>query len=255
MSFSFTDRLIDEYHTQGFTVFRAILPPSLIDDLRRVCDRARDLAREKHGPQAQRLQPVAAHDLDQRPFRDFRELAVLRDAMARLLSPEHDYGTDEILGVLLEPAEKSWCTAWHRDWRDNAPGLDLGAWEAVYRDIRYFNQLNGAIYEDACTWVVPGSHLRPDLPREVARFPTRPIPVPDLEGRSDAERERICLEYCESMPGAVRLHLNTGDLAVYRNTLWHLGAYVPYARRATLHDAIVTPEYAAWFKNWRERNR
>ena len=41
---------------------------------------------------------------------------------------------------------------------------------------------NCALYEDTSTWVVPGSHLRHNLPREKERFPTRPIPVPELEG-------------------------------------------------------------------------
>ena len=53
------------------------------------------------------------------------------------------------------------------------------------------------------------------------------------------------------MPGAVRLRLNAGDCAVYRNTLWHLGSYLPYRKRATLHDAVETPEYAAWWRKQR----
>jgi hypothetical protein len=246
MAFRFSDQHVEEYHRHGAAVFRRILPASLVGDLRRVTDRARELARERHGPQAQRLQPVAAYDLDQRPFEAFRDLAELREAIARLLSPQHTYGTPEWLGVLVEPAELPYCTFWHRDWRDNASNLDRAVWEAVFTDIRLFNQINCALYEDDCTWIVPGSHLRADLSCEVERFPTRPIPGPALEGKSVVERERLCLEYCESMPGAQRLHLDAGDCAVYRNSLWHLGSYVPYAKRATLHDAVLTPEFAAW---------
>ena len=123
--------------------------------------------------------------------------------------------------------------------------LFLAAWEAVFHDTDYFNQLNCALHQDSSTWVVPGSHLRPDLPREHAAFPARPIPSPAFEGTNE-ERERACLEYCRSMPGAVCLHLDAGDFALYRNTLWHLGSYVPYARRATLHDVVDTPEFIAW---------
>jgi ectoine hydroxylase-related dioxygenase (phytanoyl-CoA dioxygenase family) len=253
MAFQFSDRHIEEYHTHGYTVFRGILPPSLIADLRRVTDRARPIAREKRGPQAQRLQPVAAYDLDPKPFEAFRDLPELCDAVTRVLSPRHTHGTREYLGVLFEPAELPYCTPWHRDWRDNIPGLEVARWEAVSRDPRYFNQLNCALYKDDCTWVVPGSHLRADLPREVARFPTRPIPGPELEGKSCEERERLCLEYCQSMPGAVRLHLDAGDFALYRNTLWHLGSYLPYCKRATLHDVVDTPEYVAWREETREQ--
>jgi len=245
MPFQFSDHHIDEYQTQGYTVFRSILPPSLIADLRRVTDRAREMAREKYGPQAQRLQPVFEYDLDPGPFEALGELPPLRDAVASLLSPRHTFATRYMLGVLIEPAERPWCTKWHRDWRDNVPGLDVAAWEAVFRDQNYFNQVNCALYQDSSTWVVPGSHLRDDLPRERAAFPPRPISEPRPEGTNE-ECERAYLEYCRSMPGAVCLHLDAGDFALYRNTLWHLGNYVPYCKRATLHDVVDTPEFIEW---------
>ena len=246
MSFLFTDAHINDYYTLGYTVFRGILPPALITDLRRVTDQAREIARASGGGQVQRLQPVSKYEIDQQPFKDFGALPELHDAITRLLGANFTYGTLDLLGVLLEPAELPWCTAWHRDWRDNMPGLKLSQWDGVQADVRLFNQVNCALYEDTSTWVVPGSHLRRDLPGEVARFPERPIPTPQLEGKSSAERERLCLEYCQSMPGAVQLHLDAGDFALYRNTLWHIGNYVPYRKRATLHDAVDTVEFATW---------
>ena len=48
------------------------------------------------------------------------------------------------------------------------------------------------------------------------------------------------------MPGAVQIHLDAGDFCLYRNTLWHLGNYVPYRIRATLHDAADTQDFATW---------
>lgn len=252
--FHFSDEHIDSYHRQGFTVFQGILPPSLVTDLRRVTDRAREIAREKYGPQAQRLQPVYAHGLDRRPFDALRDLAPLRDAITRLLSPRHVTATESMLGVLLEPAELPWCTAWHRDWRDNVGDLDMDGWLRAYRDLNLFNQVNCALYADSSTWVVPGSHLRPDLPREVERFPMRPILGPHLEGLSSVERERACLDYCRGMPGAVPLRLEAGDFALYRNTLWHLGTYVPYTKRATLHDVVDTPEFIAWRETARKKD-
>jgi hypothetical protein len=246
MSFTFRDTHISDYHMLGYTVFRGIVPPSLIRDLRRETDRARDIARKQGGPQVQRLQPVSKYDVDQKPFRDFGELPELRDAISRVLSPHHTYATAAHLGVLLEPAEMPWCTAWHRDWRDNNAGMKLSEWVAVRDDVNLFNQVNCALYEDTSTWVVPGSHLRRDLPGEAQRFPDRPIPAPDLNGQTSEERERICLDYCRSLPGAVQLVLDAGDFALYRNTLWHIGNYVPYRKRATLHDAVDTPEYVQW---------
>ncbi len=246
MVFEFSDRHIDEYYRDGYTVFGQILPPSLLGDLRRVSDRARELARQIRGGQTQRLQPVSAHDLEQQPFVDYTELAPLNDAITRVLSPAHYHGGPEVMGILFEPAETPYCTHWHRDWRDNIGGLPLEMWDAGFADLKLFNQVNCALYEDSCTWVVPGSHLRRDLPGEIARFPQRPIAKPELEGLSCEQCERVCLEYCRSMPGAVQLHLDAGDFALYRNTLWHIGNYVPYKKRATLHDSVDTAEFAAW---------
>ena len=246
MKFTFSDQHIEEYHTQGYTVFLQILPPSLIRDLRHVSDKARTIARERGGPQVQRLQPVGNYDLDQQPFIDYAELPPLVDAIAKLLTPRHRHGNRSHFGILLEPAEMPYCTQWHRDWRDNCGGLNLSAWDAVFSDINLFNQINCALYDDDCTWVVPDSHLRRDLLREAKLFPERPIPGPRLNGLTAEEREHVCLDYCQSMPGGVRLSLGAGDFALYRNTLWHLGNYVPYCKRATLHDTADTAEFAAW---------
>ncbi|MCZ6679248.1 MAG: hypothetical protein O7E52_18620 [Candidatus Poribacteria bacterium] len=246
MRFKLSDEHIDLYSTQGYTVFRKIVPPSLISDLRRVTDTAREIARQHGGPQVQRLQPIARYELPQQPFIDYAELPELVDAIAALLTPRHRHGDRDHFGVLLEPAQMPYCTAWHRDWRDNIPGLPLSMWEEGLLDINLFNQINCALYADSCTWIVPGSHLRRDLPREAQRFPNRPIAGPNLDGKTAEEREHLCLQYCRSMPGAVQLHLEAGDFALYRNTLWHIGNYVPYCKRATLHDSATTPEYVAW---------
>ena len=246
MAFRLSDRHIEDYHRLGYTVFERILPPALIGDLRRVTDRAREIARERAGVQTQRLQPLADFDLEQQPLADYTELPELVDALTGVLTPSHTQGGPDSMGVLLEPAELPYCTHWHRDWRDNINGLDLSSWDTAFRDIDLFNQVNCALYEDSCTWFVPGSHLRRDLPREIARFPHRPIATPELEGKSAVEREGLCLEYCRSLPGAVQIHLAAGDYALYRNTLWHIGNYVPYRKRATLHDFIDTPEYSRW---------
>jgi hypothetical protein len=246
VSWSWSERHIEEYHRLGYTVFQGILPASLIGDLRRACDVARLLARQRTGPQAQRLQPVFDFDIDHAAFTAFAELPDLVDALQRTLSPHHTYGQRDGLGVLLEPADLPWCTQWHRDWRDNCAGLDLERWDAGLHDVDLFNQLNCALYEDSSTWVVPGSHLRRDLPQEVACFPQRPIPGPELDGLDAAARERACWQYCTCLVGATPLHLAAGDFCLYRNTLWHIGNYVPYRKRATLHDYIDTPAYRLW---------
>lgn len=240
-----TDRHLEEYETSGYTVFRGIIPPDLLAALRRACAEGREEARRCHGRQVQRFQPVARYDLDPEPFRAFRELPELVEAVRFVLGDTATFGDPDQMGVLLEPGDQPYCTRWHRDWRDNAPWLDYSRWHAAFADRRYFNQSNCPLYADHSLWVVPGSHLRAyDLRRERELFPVRPVPEPDWTGLTPEERERTALIYVRSMPGARQVHLEAGDYLLYRNTLWHLGNYVPYVRRATLHDFVDTPEYA-----------
>ena len=60
-------------------------------------------------------------------------------------------------------------------------------------------------------------------PPNARRFPTASRTAPSFETESNEERERLCLAYCRRMPGATRVHLDPGDLCVYRGTLWHMG--------------------------------
>ena len=247
--FQFSERHIEEYQTQGYTVFRGIVPSTLIEDLRRQCDLGAKIGREKDGLNAQRFIPRTIEGIDLQPFRDFLELPAIRESVAKVLPSEVISSTVEgMFSVLIEPGESPYCTLWHRDWRDNVKGIDLARWEADYKDMDLFNQVNCALYEDSCTWVVPGSHLRSDTDAEVARFPSRPIDGPQLEGLNNSERERVCLEYCQSLPGAQRLLLDAGDYCLYRNSLWHLGNYVHYRRRATLHEGVFTAKFKAWIE-------
>jgi len=52
------------------------------------------------------------------------------------------------------------------------------------------------------------------------------------------------------MPRAIRLHLDAGDFGLYRNHGYHLGLYVPYKKRATLHDSVWTPLWKAAYDRW-----
>lgn len=245
MRFSLNDQHVSDFHSLGYTIFRAVLPPSLIRDLRQVCERGAALVRAKNGGNSQRFQPVAKFDLDQKPFEVYRDLPELKEAFATLLSPRHYHGDLNVLGVLIEPTERPWCTNWHRDLVHH--DLDLTMATIPFYDLNLFNQINCALYEDSSTWYVPGSHLRPELPGEIAAMGgTIPAPGPNLENLNAEEAEARCNAYCHQMPGAIQMHLNAGDLAVYRAIGWHAGNYATYRKRATLHDAVETPEYKAY---------
>jgi hypothetical protein len=245
MSFHFSKRSIEDYRRDGYVVFREILPPSLIADLRRVSERGSELARAAGGALAQRFEPVANWDIDQKPFDDYRELPELRGAISRLLSPRHTYGNRELhLGVLIEPVEVPYCMPWHQDLRHLAASSLPFLTPDAKRDPDLFNQINCALYQDDSLWVVPGSHDRDDTAEERAAFPDGEPTAPSFQTESNEERERMCLAYCRRMPGAVRVHLDPGDLCVYRGTLWHMGNYVPYVKRATIIDLVDAPAYA-----------
>jgi hypothetical protein len=254
MPCQYTQQHADEFRQDGLTVLRGLIPPSLLADLRAETDKAREIARHKFGPQTQRLQPVYQYEeLQHQPFRDFLRLPALRAAVEDLLTPTHR--ETDIMGVLLEPAELPWCTHWHRDWGYNVAPMNLDAFFEAAANPTMFSQLNAALYDDHSLWVVPRSQARRDTPEERAYFPSLPPPAPDLSGLTPSEREVACQEYARGMPGAVPVVLLAGDCAFYRASAWHLGNYVPYTKRATLHDGFYGDDDRAWqarVREWRE---
>ena len=251
MTFRYSERHRDEYHTDGLTILRGVIPAALLTDLRRETDIARDITRRENGPQAQRLQPVYRYsEINPQPFRDFLGLPELRRTVEGILGADHT--ASEIMGVLFEPGESAWATPWHRDWGYNVPNIDVDAFfEAALNRPGMFNQLNAALYDDHSLWVVPGSHNRHDTDAERAPFggvipPAGPALTNDM---SPAERELACRAYTVAMPGAVPVALGAGDVAFYRAVGWHIGTYIPYSKRATLHDGFYGPEDRDWQAN------
>ena len=241
MGFEYAEQHRAEYISGGITILRGLIPPTLLMDLRRETDKAREIARSQHGPQAQRLQPVWNYDgLDLSHFRDFLALPGLRDTVEGVLGS--DYLPSERMAVFLEPERDPWCTAWHRDW-GNVPGVDLKHFFESAANLRMHNQMNAAVYDDHSLWVVPHSHNREDTDAERAAFASYPPPGPEMrDAMTGAEREVACIEYANRMPAGIPVPLFAGDVAFYRACAWHLGCYIPYARRATLHDSFLCEE-------------
>lgn len=256
MAFKFCDSMLNDYISSGYIVFRGIVPPSLLRDLRAQAEKARQLAHELNGPQTQRIQPLAKYGdrLDLKPFHDYNELPELKNACERLLGPGYTHGHIGIVGLLVEPLNRPTTCGWHRDAVVEVPleaqdeGLKATLSE-VLTDLRYFNQINCAIYADSCTWFVPGSHLRMvDLPGE--RQSTGQLPQAQIDAMSSVEAERFLLEHCRQFPGAVQVHLGPGDFLLYRNLAWHNGNYIPYQPRATIHDILQYEPDQSWIAKW-----
>ena len=73
--FKFSERHIEEFQTLGYTVFRGIVPTTLIEDLRRQCETGLRVGRETGGPFMQRFLPSVIEGIDLQPFRDFFDFA------------------------------------------------------------------------------------------------------------------------------------------------------------------------------------
>jgi hypothetical protein len=253
MYFQVTESHLKQYWQNGFVIFKNIIPEDLLKKLRVEADKGRTIARELKGPQVQRLQPVIKHpDIDISPFDELLRLPVLFTTLCDLFKeafgePIIPWATRTLFGILYEPAEMPWCMNWHRDYRDVIPGLDIDVWYQKTQDIRMFNQVNIALYEDPSLWVVPGSHARRDTPDEIRRFPDRPILPPDPKGKTAEEMRQICIEYVKSMPGAVNIILEPGDYLLYRSSLWHIGNYDPQTKRATIHDGIYSTPWKMYY--------
>lgn len=257
MTYKIPEQDIASYRRDGYIVFKRIIPPSLITDLRVQAEKAAAIVRAKD-PQAQRIQPVGSYadQLDMKPFQDFAQLPAINDALQQVTTPEHYYGKLDVLGILLEPSKDAWCTSWHRDISLESSKLSLEDFEELIYDWNTAHQINSPLYDDECTWYVPGSHLRSfDLPGETALIQQpKEIgvgwPGQKQQGADAITRELSCDKYTRAMPGAVQLRLMAGDFALYRASGWHTGNYVPYKRRATLHDAVFNPRHEIWWRNW-----
>ena len=251
MTFRYSEQNREEYFKDDITILRGVIPATLLTDLRRESEKAREIARNLSGAQAQRLQPIRKYaELDQRPFDDCFALPELLATVTGILGADHSHM--EGAGILFEPKDNPWTTGWHRDWGYNYPGIDLDAFfhEVVSKPLM-FNQFNAALYDDRSFWVVPGSGRRGDTEAEQDLFVRRlPKSGPELfPGMTQEEKELACMAHTRLMPNAVNIVLSAGDIAFYRAVSWHTGNYVPYVKRATLHSCFDGPEDREWKSN------
>ncbi|MCX5660255.1 MAG: hypothetical protein NTW19_11105, partial [Planctomycetota bacterium] len=189
--------------------------------------------------------------INYKPFQDYTDLPILRDAIQRLIGPACSgvtvtHTTPTVLGILVEPTERPRHHGWHRDLVSDVPLAQQKTPERMkivaerWHRTTTLNQVNCAIYPDPCLWYVPGSHARMhDLPGEKQEFcyVTEKSPFDAMQG-THAELEAAYLEAAYNFPGAVRVYLDAGDFMVYRNGGWHTGLYTTHTPRATIHDSL-----------------
>lgn len=252
------ERHLREYVEDGVTVLRGITPPELLARLRSSAEDLRVATRALAGPSATR--PPGGHvggrltidhpgAADTAPFLEWAELPALRAFLDAALGPDFE-NDPEGYTMLFEAEDRPIVQAWHRDYRDNVPWLDVDWWRSVMADHRWFCQFNGALYHDVSLWIVPGSHDRDDTPEEAAVLAGNgPAPLPEwVDGAAPEAYELAGERYLASMPGARRVVLAPGDVAVYRDSALHLGHYIPSMRRATLHGHFENDETRRFFE-------
>lgn len=262
MKFEVTEEDVRKYREDGYHIFPQVIPATLLGDLRGEAAKARELAYRDNGPQAQRITFLRdyAEELDLTSFKAFTEIDGLNEAVQQLTSTNHRVKPAQDSTLLFSPKTRPWSTEWHRDWRDHVLEKEFQAevgdarWQEILDDPDFFNQINCPLYEDTSTWYVPGSHRRVRNTEEemaVYRSTTQEELMDEDNQKTDEELELFCLRYCQAMPGAVQLVLNPGDFCIYRNTAWHLGNYVPYRDRMTLHTHAITPAFKEFGDKYR----
>ncbi|HVF09541.1 MAG TPA: phytanoyl-CoA dioxygenase family protein [Abditibacteriaceae bacterium] len=269
MSFEFTEQHITDYYHHGYTIFRSVLPPRLIEELRAAGEELHEISRQQRGPNVARSPVLGAvtEQLSQQSlqaFHDYRELPELVQSLHGVLGPEHMIDVNSIAAFFIYPLHPH-CQDWHRDIDEGYKGItesgDREEFRRLKQDPTFFVQVNCALYTDTCLWYVPGSAGRPNTGGELAAAGAPYIGIEgrgklldqELEGKSYAEQERIGIEYCRAMPAAVNVVLEAGDFCLYRPIGWHTGHYAPHRKRLTLHHHVTTSTSRAWYAGWSKR--
>ncbi|KAF5347151.1 hypothetical protein D9758_011098 [Tetrapyrgos nigripes] len=152
-------------------------------------------------------------------FKKWYTSDALAKAICDLLECKEQDLQMELFNLLINPESHSFALRWHRDdIRENATEEEerqsLGKWNNGV-------QWNTALYEDACLFIVPGSHKTPRSPGQRALSSTQEPPENPLD-----------------MPGAVRLTLKPGETVFYNSNILHCATYDCTAKRATLHATM-----------------
>jgi ectoine hydroxylase-related dioxygenase (phytanoyl-CoA dioxygenase family) len=247
------DRHAAEYAGDGLTVVADAIPPALLAAMREQAERLRAHTHAVRGPDAHRPpggivggRLLVDFDgvVDPEPFAELAVLPRIRSVVDRLLGADFTLDADAYT-MLFNTTTRNECQPWHRDYRDNVPGIDVARWRSLVPDLRFFNQFNAALYDDVSLWVVPGSHRRDDTPEEARILAAG---APQRDGMSECEYVVAASRYRRSMPGGRCVMLAAGDVAVYRDSALHLGHYLPTALRATLHGHFENQATRAFFR-------
>ncbi|KAI0791422.1 hypothetical protein C8Q75DRAFT_758101 [Abortiporus biennis] len=224
----------DAYETQGYVLIPSCI--SDIDSLRAASERVITKTRSGQWPYRRTVgrqfppfgedesdswgvQHVMHPDLEEPIFSQWYTSDHLTDVVKDLLECEESELQMELFNMLINPESHDFALRWHRDdIRENASEQE----ERTALDVWHHGvQWNTALYEDACLYVVPGSHKVSRTPEQRNHSSTMEAPKNPLD-----------------MPGSIQVVLKTGETVFYNSNILHCATYSPLAKRATLHASM-----------------
>jgi hypothetical protein len=209
----------DDFRRRGFVVVPALVPGSLLAELRTDLEQVRDQVAAAPTDFETRYTYRGPEGADTWGVNHVFEPRLVRPSFARLLEETGllDIAT-ELLGgtelrfwgghALWAPRRRNYQLHWHRDFGDTDVYSASGRPDHV--------QFNVCLLPDKCFSVIPGSHRRPLTPAER-----------DQVGRSAA-----------ALPGAQEVRCRVGDVLFMNARTVHRGACPVGVPRLTLHLSV-----------------
>ncbi|CAE6453791.1 unnamed protein product [Rhizoctonia solani] len=226
----------DAYVRDGYVFVPGLIDESQLTTLREACDRV--VAKTRAGewphrrivgkqfppfvgsePDSWGVQHIMHPDLHEPIFARWYGSEGVVGAATSLLGCEESQVQMELFNLLINPDRHAFALRWHRDDVPETAGLEEEI--AALKTNFYGVQWNTALYDDACLFVVPGSHREPRTPEQRALSSTQEAPKDPMD-----------------MPGAICVKLKAGDTVFYQNNILHTAAYHPDVKRATLHASM-----------------
>ncbi|CUA76568.1 hypothetical protein RSOLAG22IIIB_06351 [Rhizoctonia solani] len=226
----------DSYAHDGYVFVPGLIDDSQLPALRDACDRVVNKTRAGQWPYRRivgkqfppfvgsepdswGVQHITHPDLHEPIFVRWYGSEAVVGAATSLLGCTEDQVQMELFNLLINPDRHAFALRWHRDDvpETASPEEEIAALKTNF----YGVQWNTALYDDACLFVVPGSHREPRTPDQRALSSSQEAPSDPMD-----------------MPGAICVKLKAGDTVFYQNNILHTAAYRPDVKRATLHASM-----------------
>ena len=215
---------IRDYENSGYTMIDNAIPEGLLEPLRQATARVTEKTRKGEWPHKRRageddiwgVSHLLHPDLGEPIFAEYIASPVVIDIVGGLLKikpQDHVARLQlELVNMLINPAKRDYEIDWHRDLvrADLPPKEELMELMKLQDNVQW----NTALYDEACLYIVPGSHLRP---------------------KTVEEREVVFNRPRDPIKGQMAVELRAGQGVYYNANLIHRGVYPQKIRRQTLH--------------------